>query len=189
MLQHMWHLYGSCFMEIIGGWKVTNVTPVSLLEVKVERYIKVIFGDETAAKKYDPVEMSQIPRIRPGLACSNDLELWIKYFGGLCDVWLLKIEFSLWYGGELSFVRVLVLGKLRGALYMNNHQKESRRVAPELLSSHSYSPMFTKKSDVYSFGVLLLELITGEKPSVTNLAEYVREKKRRKDGQGRFNQL
>ena len=56
-------------------------------------------------------------------------------------------------------------------------RRNPRRVAPELLCS----PMFTKKSDVYSFGVLLLELITGEKPSVTNLVEYVREKKK-KDG-------
>lgn len=65
-------------------------------------------------------------------------------------------------------------------------RRNPRRVAPELLSSHSYSPMFTKKSDVYSFGVLLLELITGEKPSVTNLAEYVREKKKKEGWTGVF---
>lgn len=61
------------------------------------------------------------------------------------------------------------------------------RVAPELqYSSQSCSPIFTKKSDVYSFGVLLLELITGKKPSVTNLAEYVREKKKKEGPTGVF---
>ncbi|OMP01576.1 hypothetical protein COLO4_11734 [Corchorus olitorius] len=49
------------------------------------------------------------------------------------------------------------------------------RVAPEL---KKHSRIFTHKSDVYSFGILLLELMTGERPSVTNLRDYVREKKR-----------
>lgn len=49
------------------------------------------------------------------------------------------------------------------------------RVAPELKNHHQKT--FTQKSDVYSFGILLLELITGQRPSMTNLSAYLREKK------------
>lgn len=48
------------------GKVITNITPVSLLEVKVERYVKVIFGDEAAAEKYSPTEMSIVPKVRLG---------------------------------------------------------------------------------------------------------------------------
>lgn len=125
--------------------KVThNITPMSILEVKVERYIKVIFGDEAAARKYDPTEISQIPivrlgegtlgalfkvvlncgstvtmrKIRVGLVSSDDLDFWINFFGDLCYVWLLKIEFCVWYGGE-AFVmyEYLFLGSLEELLH------------------------------------------------------------------------
>lgn len=55
------------------------------------------------------------------------------------------------------------------------------RIAPELRHGRNYPKNFTQKSDVYSFGVLLLELITGKRPSMTNLGEYILEKTK-KDG-------
>ena len=106
--------------------KVTTTTSVSLLEVKVTLPMKVIFGDIIVAKKFDPPELTQIPKTRFGegilgtlfkvvLKCGSivtirkireglikdavDLKLWIIFFGGIRDDWLLPIHFSFWYGG------------------------------------------------------------------------------------------
>lgn len=53
------------------------------------------------------------------------------------------------------------------------------RVAPELTHTRNSRKMFTQKSDVYSFGVLLLELITGQRPTMIDLGEYILEKRKR----------
>ena len=55
-------------------------------------------------------------------------------------------------------------------------KRNSGRVAPKL---KNHPNKFTHKSDVYSFGILLLKLITGNRHSVTNLGEYIQEKKRK----------
>ncbi|XP_022763329.1 probable inactive receptor kinase At2g26730 [Durio zibethinus] len=255
--------------------KVTTTTPVSLLEVKVTLPMRVIFGDITVAKKYDPPELAQIPKTRLGegtlgtlfkvvLKCGSvvtirkireglimnaaNLELLINFFGGIRDDWLLPIHFSFWYGGEAFILYdYLILGSLDELLHgsegiqftplnwgirkqiafcaaqavasihsrvtddgealvcgvikssnilirmdfsacLSSYEtpylvppemiikRNPGRVAPEL---KNHRKMFTQKSDVYSFGILLLELITGERPSLTNLAEYMLEKKRK----------
>ncbi|XP_023730291.1 probable inactive receptor kinase RLK902 [Lactuca sativa] len=58
------------------------------------------------------------------------------------------------------------------------------RMAPELTRTRSISKSFSQASDVYSFGILMLEIITGKKPSVTNLGQYVMEKKNREGLKG-----
>ncbi|KAL4588765.1 hypothetical protein LXL04_001660 [Taraxacum kok-saghyz] len=58
------------------------------------------------------------------------------------------------------------------------------RMAPELTRTRSISRSFTQASDVYSFGILMLEIITGKKPSVTNLGQYVLEKRKREGLKG-----
>ncbi|XP_039068589.1 probable inactive receptor kinase RLK902 [Hibiscus syriacus] len=253
----------------------TTITPSSLLEVKVMLPMKVIFGDATVAKKYDPTELAQIPKTRLGegtlgtlfkvvLGCGSvvtirkireglmvsagGLEMWVNFFGGMKDDGLLlPIHFSFWYGGEAFIMyEYLILGSLeellhgsegiqftplnwgirkRIALYAAQavaliHSRVTQnaeplicgvikasnilirvdfsaclssyetpylvppemtvkrnpgRVAPELKGHHPKT--FTQKSDVYSFGVLLLELITGQRPSMTNLRAYVHERK------------
>lgn len=128
--------------------KVTNITPVSLLEVKVTLPTKLIFGDEAITKIYDPSEIAQIPKIRlgegtlgtlfkvvlncgsivtirqirEGLIKSDDLEFWINFLGGIRDAWLLPIQFSFWYGGE-AFVlyEYLCLGSLEELLHGKRH--------------------------------------------------------------------
>ncbi|KAI3789361.1 hypothetical protein L2E82_02154 [Cichorium intybus] len=58
------------------------------------------------------------------------------------------------------------------------------RMAPELTRTRSISKSFSEASDVYSFGILMLEIITGKKPSVTNLGQYVAEKRKREGMEG-----
>ncbi|GMJ12775.1 receptor-like kinase 902 [Hibiscus trionum] len=254
---------------------MTTMTPSSLLEVKVTFPIKVIFGDITVAKKYDPSELAQIPKTRLGegtlgtlfkvvLGCGSvttirkiregmigsagALETWVSFFGGMKgDGLLLPIYFSFWYGGEAFILyEYFILGSLeellhgsegiqftplswgirrRIALYAAQavaliHSRATQnaepltcgvikasnilirvdfsaclssyetpylvppemivkrnpgRVAPELKGHHRKT--FTQKSDVYSFGILLLELITGQRASMTNLRAYVNERK------------
>ncbi|KAL4279083.1 hypothetical protein GQ457_03G003000 [Hibiscus cannabinus] len=230
-----------------------TTTPSSLLEVKVTFPIKVIFGDVTVAKKYDPSELAQIPKTRLGegtlgtlfkvvLGCGSvttirkireglivsagALEMWVNFFGGMKDDGLLlPIHFSFWYGGEAFILyEYLILGSLEELLHAQAvaliHSRVTQnaeplicgvikasnilirvdfsaclssyetpylvppemivkrnpgRVAPELKGHHR--KIFTQESDVYSFGILLLELVTGQRPSMTNLRAYVNERK------------
>ncbi|CAH1433169.1 unnamed protein product [Lactuca virosa] len=58
------------------------------------------------------------------------------------------------------------------------------RMVPKLKRTQSISKSFSHTSDVYSFGILILEIITGKKPSVTNLGQYVMEKRKREGLKG-----
>ncbi|XP_031249503.1 probable inactive receptor kinase At2g26730 [Pistacia vera] len=273
----------SCFLCIKVGKKliirdksshgrVTNVTPVSLLEVKVALPTKVIFGNKTVAKKFDTPELAQLAKVRlgegtlgslfkvvldcgstttmrmvrEGLVDAATLEFWINFFGGIRNTWLLPMHFSFWYGGEAFILyEYLCLGSLEELLHgseglqytplswrARKHiavcaakavaflhtqvtkngeglvcgvikssnvmiqldfsaclsgyetpylvppatiiRRNAGRIAPEL----RHTKVFTQKSDVYSFGILLLELTTGKKPAVTNLGEYIWEKRK-----------
>lgn len=126
--------------------RVTNVTPVSLLEVKVALPTKVIFGDKTVAKKFDPPELAQLTKVRlgegtfgslfkvvldcgstitmrmvrEGLVDAATLEFWINFFGGIRNTWLLPMHFSFWYGGEAFILyEYLCLGSLEELLHGN----------------------------------------------------------------------
>lgn len=127
-----------------GKVTLTNVTPVSMLEVQVTLPTIVIFGDKTVAKKYDPAALAQLPKlrlgegtlgtlfkivldcgsiiavrmIRPGLVGDENLESWIKFFGGIHGRWLLPMHFSFWYGGEAFILYdYLCLGSLEDLLH------------------------------------------------------------------------
>lgn len=126
--------------------RVTNVTPVSLLEVKVALPTKVIFGDQTVAKKLAPSELAQLAKVRLGegtlgslfkvvLDCGSTitmrmvreglvdeatLEYWINFFGAIRNTWLLPMHFSFWYGGEAFILyEYLCLGSLEELLHGN----------------------------------------------------------------------
>ncbi|KAH9656301.1 protein kinase domain-containing protein [Citrus sinensis] len=255
-----------------------------MLEVQVTLPTIVIFGDKTVAKKYDPAALTQLPKlrlgegtlgtlfkivldcgsiiamrmIRPGLVGDENLESWIKFFGGIHGRWLLPMHFSFWYGGEAFILYdYLCLGSLEDLLHGSEgmqfsplswrerkhialsaakavaflHTQVTKsgealvcgvikssnilirldcsaclasyetpyivspatiirrnigRVAPELTTFNKKSSrlLFTQKSDVYSFGVLLLELITGQRPTMTDLGEYIIEKRKQEGLKG-----
>ncbi|GFY95060.1 EF-TU receptor [Actinidia rufa] len=103
--------------------KVTNVTPVSLLEVKVTLPTKVIFRDESIQQKYDPSELAQlsktrIERSRKGWLVRMILRPGSRSFGGLNDVWLSKMHLGFWYGGQVFIVHeYFCLGSLEQLLH------------------------------------------------------------------------
>ncbi|KAK0583347.1 hypothetical protein LWI29_035993 [Acer saccharum] len=262
-----------------GSSKVTDITPMSLVEVKVTLPLEVIFGDKILAKKYDPPELSQLPKtrlgegtlgtlfkvvldcgstitmrmVREGLVCAETLKFWVNFYGGIKDsCWLLPMHFSFRYGGEAFILYdYLCLGSLEDLLHGSEgiqftplswgarkhialctakavaflHTQVTKngqsivygvmkssniliqpdfsaclssyetpylvppstlirrnpgKVAPEVMirNAKKYTRVFTQESDVYSFGVLLIELITGMRTAVTNLREYILEKRK-----------
>ncbi|KAF2305840.1 hypothetical protein GH714_008318 [Hevea brasiliensis] len=134
--------------------KVTNITPGSVPEVKVTLPAKLIFEQDGFAKKYcDGSELAQLPKvmlgegtmgtlfklilncgfivtarvIRQGLVKPDDIELWINFFGGIRNTWLLPMHLSFWCGGEAFVVyEYLCLGSLEELL----HGSEGIRYTP-----------------------------------------------------------
>ncbi|RWR74177.1 putative serine-threonine protein kinase, plant-type [Cinnamomum micranthum f. kanehirae] len=125
--------------------KKRTTTPVSILDVKVMLPSIIIFRDEADMKnRYDPFEFAHVPAVRlgkgtlgplykvvlnngsivtvrklqAGLAKPDEINCWIKFFGGIRDKWLSRIMFSFWYGGESFIVyEYMCLGSLEELLH------------------------------------------------------------------------
>lgn len=125
--------------------KKRTTTPVSILDVKVMLPSIIIFRDEADMKnRYDPFEFAHVPAVRlgkgtlgplykvvlnngsivtvrklqAGLAKPDEINRWIKFFGGIRDKWLSRIMFSFWYGGESFIVyEYMCLGSLEELLH------------------------------------------------------------------------
>lgn len=141
------------FNRLVEKWRTkssdgkvtTTITPVSVPEVKVTLFTKLIFEEGGFAKNYcDPLELAQLPRVMLGegslgtvfkliLNCGyivtarvirevlvkpDDFELWINFFGGIRNTLLLPMHLSFWYAGEAFIVyEYLCLGSLEELLH------------------------------------------------------------------------
>ncbi|KAJ8645631.1 hypothetical protein MRB53_007379 [Persea americana] len=125
--------------------KKRTTTPVSILDVMVTLPSIIIFRDEADMKnRYDPFEFAHVPavrlgkgtlgplykvvlnngsivtvrKLRAGLAKTDEINRWIKFFGGIQDKWLSRIMFSFWYGVEAFIVyEYMCLGSLEELLH------------------------------------------------------------------------
>ncbi|KAF1001763.1 hypothetical protein AG4045_027379 [Apium graveolens] len=158
-------------------------------------------GEGTLAivEKYDPSELAQIPKprlgegtlgtlykavhkfgstvtirkIRPEVASSDDFEFWIKFFGGLQNDSIAKLIFSFWYGGEAFVVHeYFCLGSLEELL----HGTEGIQYTPLTWKIRQQIALDAAKAVTAVHKQVIA--------NVTNLGEYIKEKKRREGLEG-----